>query len=198
MKVMFWLFVCLISGTIGLGHLGYVHYFAGEPAGDAVLFDEGAPQTFRIDVTEADFPIRLNFEMLGNRSRVGIVFHSRVNLEAAGDAGCESIQFEAGISEDGDISNATVSSGNATVQVGPIRNLAKTSKLIQCSSSGDLILSASVSNEENFEMDRIEAAIRFKSQAVNWTLAGPSLGVLLISFIMLVIALRQRYPHLAT
>lgn len=198
MKVTHWLCVCLISAALGLGHLGYVHYFAGEPAGEAVLFDEGAPQTFQMDVSEADFPIRLNLEMWGERSRVGTAFHSLVNLDAAGEAGCQSIQFEAGISEDGDISNATVGSGNVTLQIAAIRNRTQTSKLLSCSSSGDLTLSASVSNERNFEMYRIEAAIRFNSKAINWLLAGPSLGVLLLSFIMLVVALRRKYPHLAT
>ena len=198
MKVTFWLCVCLISATIGLGHLGYVHYFAGEPAGDAVLFDKGEPQTHQIDIAETDFPIRLNLEMWGNRKQTGPVFLSLVTLETAGVAGCEPIEFQAVISKDDDIVNVTAGSGNATLQVGPIRTKTRASELLNCSSSGNLTLSANVTEERDFEMDRIEVAIRFNSKGINWILAGPSLGVLLLSFIMLVVALRKKYPHLAS
>ena len=153
MKVTFWLCVCLICATIGLGHMAYALYFAGEPAGDAVLFDGGEPQTHRIDIAETDFPIRMNLEMWGNRKRVGPLFLSLVTIESAGVANCEPIEFQAGISEDGDIVNVTAGSGNATLQVGPIRNKTRASKLLNCSSAGDLVLSATVSDERDFEME---------------------------------------------
>lgn len=198
MKVLFWLAVTLVGAVISLGELAYVRYFVGETVGEAVLMRDGQPQPYQLDVGESDLPIRLNFKMFGGRKTIDIVHQSLVSLAIDGPEACETVRFQAVINENSDLSNASIVSGNLTLRPGEVPNMAQATELLDCATAGPWTLSASVSEERGFEMQTIQATIKRNSRAANWAVAGPGLVILLIGFIFLVVALRRRFPNLAT
>lgn len=198
MRILFWLAVCLVGAFMSLGEFAYVKYWAGETVAEAVLFDDGQSQTYQIDVSENDLPIRLNFEMWGGRETIDVAFYSLVTVAIGGPEDCDALKFEAVIDADGDLSSPSLGSGNWTLRPGEVPNKVQSSKLLNCMSAGKWSLSASVSEENGFSMQKINAAIKRNSRAARWAIAGPGLAILLVGFIYLVTALRRKYPHLAT
>ncbi|WP_281858252.1 hypothetical protein [Litoreibacter halocynthiae] len=198
MKIILWLFLCVVGIGAAATELGYVKYFAGEPLGTAVLLDGGVPTPHQIEVTESDLPLRLNLSMYGRRKTIDIVFNSLVTLTLDGPQDCGGTSFEAGIDTDGDLSETSIGFDKLTLRSGEVPNKVQSSQLMQCQTAGLWTLGASVADERGFEMQRIEAELRGNSRAINWLVAGVGLGVGLFAFIMLIPAVRQKYPHLAT
>lgn len=198
MKVLFWTIVTLAGGIAGLGELAYARYFAGETIAEATLFEDGNPKIHQIEIAEGDFPVRLNLKMWGARERISIANRSFVTLATGGEQPGDIIGFHAVIDEEQDLGTITWTSGNFTLGPVDVPNLAQSSQLFETATAGNWELSATVSDEFEFRMDRIEATIKRNSRAVNWQIAGPGLAVLIIGFIMLVTSLRKRFPHLAT
>jgi hypothetical protein len=198
MKVLIWLLVTMVGVIFGFGELAYVKYFAGEKIEDAILFDAGKPRVHKIEIAQSDLPVRLNLRMYGLRDRMDIVFRSNVTLKTGGGKACDTIEFVSIVDEDGDIGKLEFVAGNFTTGPSTVRNRQTSSQLFTCPTTGTWALSASVAEEFNFKMHRISAEIRRNSRSINWLIAGPGLGVLLVGFIMLVISIRQRYPNAAS
>lgn len=198
MRVLFWAVITVVGAIVGLGEVTYARYFAGEMIAQVVLFEEGKPKTHQISISQNDFPIRLNLKMWGGRERTSIANRSYVTLSTGGESPGDTIGFYPVIDEDSDLRTVTWHTGSFTLGPVDVPNLAQSSLIFDAATVGDWDLSASVSDEFEFSMDRIEAAIIRNSRAVNWQIAGLGLTALLVGFTMLVISLRRRYPHLAT
>jgi len=195
LRIFLALAACLVGALMSIGEFAYVKYWAGETVAEVVLFDDRKPQTYQIDVRENDLPIRLNLNMWGSRETIDIAFYSLVTIDVGGQENCDALKFEAVIDEDGDLSSPSLGTGNWILRPGEVPNKVQSSKLLNCMSAGKWALSASVSEENGFSMQKIQATVKRNSRSISWSIAGPGLAIMLVGFIILVNELRRRNPH---
>ena len=198
MKIIFWTIVAFISLIIGATELVYARYVAGEEVGEYTLFDDGAPTRTEIEISEEDFPVRFNLTMFGARDTNDLFSYSKVSISTGGPNLEDSFSLDMSVDKEDDYAGVSVNLGNITLRPTQTPVRVERTHVIESATPGTWVLSAAVSGEQGFEMRQINAVVRINSRSVNWEWAGPALGVLLISFIMLVQALRSRFPEAAS
>lgn len=197
MRIIFWAIVAFISLIIGATELVYARYVAGEVLGEYVLFDDGASTLTEIDISEEDFPVRFNLTMFGARDTNDLFSYSTVSITTGGPDPEDSFSLDMSVDKEDDYSAISVSRGNLTLRPTQTPVRVQRSHVMKSATPGTWALSAGVSGAQGFEMRQITAVIRTNSRSVDWAWAGPALAVLALSFIMLVQALRSRFPEAA-
>lgn len=187
----------LVGIVLGLGELAYTHYFAGEKVAAVTMFDGGEPKHNKILVAAEDLPVRLNMRIFGARRTVDVVHRYSVTVTTGGDEAEDTISFFGSVDETDDLATLSVESGKFDLRPSDFPSMAQASQLFVLATPGQWDLSVAVTSEEGFEVNRIVADVIFRSRAIRWQIAGPGLGILLIGFVLLIVCLRERFPHLA-
>lgn len=204
MKIILGLFLTLVGALVGFGELTYSQYFAGEKVKEVVLLDNGIPVSNQIEVTQDDLPVRLNLEIFCSRKRTSMARNSQIpsyytaTITTGGDAAGDNLSFQGSLTSKHDRSNLTLSSGNVSVGSNSVPALVRSTQLLTIATPGIWDLGISVSNEKRCTVNTINADVIFGSQAVRWNIAGPGLAALFVGFILLMVGLRAKSPHLAT
>ena len=198
MKIIFWSIVAFISLFVGATELIYARYIAGEVVGEYVLFDEGASTLTEIEISEEDFPVRFNLTMFGARDTNDVFSYATLTITTGGPEAEDSFSLDMSVDKEDDYTRVSVSRGNFTLRPTQTPVRIQRSHVLESATPGTWAVSADISGAQGFEMRQINAVVRANSRPVNWALAGPALAVLALSFIMLVQALRNRFPEAAS
>ena len=206
MRITFWAIIFSVSLLASLGQAVYVIYFVGDQVGEYSLIEDGQPNaTDPFEITQDELPVRLNILLYGNRDIIGgngdsiaSIGRGEFEISTGGPAADDTQLFEFSANEDNDVSRITLTAGQVSTGPSTVQSRVKLSRVLQEPTAGTWRLSAQVLDQSRFALQNLNVTVITNAGIVNMTIMIPAIIIAILSFIMMIVALRRRYPDAAT
>ena len=206
MRITFWVIILTISLLASVGQAVYIIYFVGDQVGEYSLVENGQPNaTDPFEITQDQLPVRLNIVVRGDRDTIGgngdsiaSIGRGEFEISTGGPAAEDTQLFKFSANEDNDVSRISLTVGQVTVGQDTVQSRVKLSRVLQEPTAGTWQLSAQILDQSRFALQNLDVTVITNAGIVNMTVMIPAIIIAILSIIMLIVALRRRYPDAAT